>query len=149
MPQGPGEGVKNLFRTSILPCRDVLGRKRFLTPFRDAALAALDRAGRAMLTIGNEPGILAAAPPMILFYLVEVVAELLGTGKVGRLLIEGGRTASALVRRMGWTRASVCCQYAPGVVAMQFTAAPSAIITVKPGSYPWPDEVWRPIALRA
>jgi len=112
----------------------------------DAALAALDRAGLAMLTIADEPGVLAASPPAVLFHLVEVVAELLGTGSVDRLFVEGGRTASALVRRMGWTRATVCRQYAPGVVAMQFRAAPGAILTVKPGSYPWPDEVWRPLA---
>jgi uncharacterized protein YgbK (DUF1537 family) len=122
-------------------------KARNWSPSANAALAALDRAGRAMLTIADEPGILAAPPLTALSRLVDMVAELLGTGKVGRVFVEGGRTASALVRRMGWTRASVCRQYAPGVVAMRFSAAPKAIITVKPGSYPWPDQVWRPIAL--
>jgi len=106
----------------------------------------LDRAGVAMLTIGDEPGPVEASSQMILSRLVEVVAELLETASAGRLFVEGGRTASALVRRMGWARVSVCRQYAPGVVAMQCHAAPRTILTVKPGSYSWPPEVWRPTA---
>ncbi len=77
--------------------------------------------------------------------LVETVVQVLLRENVARLFVEGGGTASALVRRMGWTHASVCRQYAPGVVAMHVDSVPAVIFTTKPGSYPWPKEVWETV----
>ena len=75
-------------------------------------------------------------------YLAELVEQVLATRNVDRLLVEGGGTASALVRRLGWTPMTVRRQYAPGIVAMQISGRPRPILTVKPGSYAWPPEVW-------
>jgi uncharacterized protein YgbK (DUF1537 family) len=97
-----------------------------------------------MVALGSPPGALAAVPRSLLEQLIEAVAQLLGQRPVGRLFVEGGGTASALMRRMGWTSGRVCRQYAPGVVAVQVNARPPVTVTIKPGSYPWPDEVWRP-----
>jgi len=115
----------------------------------DAALDALDRTGVAMLTLGGPPcrhgyprlrRVKPCHPP--LDPLVEVIDDLLSRRNVERLFVEGGGTASALVRRLGWTQTSICRPYVPGVVAMRIPARPGTILTVKPGTYPWPDDVW-------
>ncbi len=109
----------------------------------DAAVAALGQRGVAMVALGSQPGFLPAAPRSLLDHLMEVVSQVIQKQRVDRFFVEGGGTASALVRRMGWTHSRVCRQYAPGVVALQVRTQPPVIVTVKPGSYPWPDEVWR------
>jgi uncharacterized protein YgbK (DUF1537 family) len=75
--------------------------------------------------------------------LAEVVGRLVERGAVARLFVEGGATASAVLRRLGWTRLSVRREVAPGVVALEPLPAGRVIVTIKPGSYPWPEEVLR------
>jgi D-threonate/D-erythronate kinase len=82
---------------------------------------------------------------LLLDRLLDIAVQLVHERNVGRLFVEGGGTASALMRRMGWTRGRVCCQYAPGVVGLKIIARPPLVITVKPGSYPWPDRVWQAV----
>jgi uncharacterized protein YgbK (DUF1537 family) len=108
-----------------------------------AAVAALKQHGTAMMAIGSQPESLATAPRSRLEHLLEAVTQVLQARQAGRLFVEGGGTASVLMRRMGWTHTRVFRQYAPGVVALQVDARPPVVVTVKPGSYPWPDAVWR------
>ena len=51
------------------------------------------------------------------------------------LIIEGGATAWATLRTLGWTRFRIVRQIAPGVV--QMSATNGTLVTLKPGSYPW------------
>jgi uncharacterized protein YgbK (DUF1537 family) len=60
---------------------------------------------------------------------------------LGQVYVEGGATAIALVRRMGWNRLTVLREVAPGVVTLGVGGAPCLWLTVKPGSYRWPDEI--------
>lgn len=113
----------------------------------DAVLVALDRAGIAMIAAfetGSSPTVACSAARA----LIETVVQILRRTNVTHLFVEGGGTASALVRRLGWTRASVCRQYAPGVVAMRVQSGPPVTLTTKPGSYRWPLAVWQPTAGR-
>lgn len=55
--------------------------------------------------------------------------------KPDRLIIEGGATAWATLKVLGWTQFSIVSQHAPGVVTMK--AANGPLVTLKPGSYPW------------
>ncbi len=52
------------------------------------------------------------------------------------LIIEGGATAWATLQTLGWLCFDVMGQLAPGVVQMRATNG--TIVTLKPGSYPWP-----------
>ena len=56
-----------------------------------------------------------------------------------RLIIEGGATAWAVLQALGWTDFEVEGQAAPGVVQMRCVAT-GTLVTLKPGSYPWPTE---------
>ncbi len=77
--------------------------------------------------------------------LCEVIAGLvekvLNEMYIPELLIEGGSTASAIVRRLGWKRFTPCREPLPGVVRMRVNAEQERFITIKPGSYIWPDTV--------
>lgn len=108
----------------------------------DAVRDALDRVGVAMIAAYAETGSSPTTPRSATSILIETVVQVLRRESVARLFVEGGGTASAFVRRMGWTRASVCRQYTPGVVAMRIHNEPAITLTTKPGSYPWPREVW-------
>jgi hypothetical protein len=52
------------------------------------------------------------------------------------LMIEGGATAYAIIQRLGWNSFSIERELAPGVVTIQYK---QTLITLKPGSYPWPS----------
>ena len=55
------------------------------------------------------------------------------------MYIEGGATAAAAVEAMHWTDFRLAGALAPGVVSLRPAAAPHILLTMKPGSYPWPD----------
>jgi D-threonate/D-erythronate kinase len=71
-------------------------------------------------------------------HLAEVVQAVLELTAVGHLWVEGGETASRIVRHLGWQRLEVLRQILPGVVELK-PQPTGPILTVKPGSYPWPQ----------
>lgn len=54
------------------------------------------------------------------------------------LLIEGGATAFAVFKRIGWHSFNIVKEDAPGVVTLSHQ---NLLITLKPGSYPWPSDI--------
>jgi D-threonate/D-erythronate kinase len=70
-----------------------------------------------------------------------LVNEVLQRSMVQELIVEGGATAWALISQSKLTRFYPVEEMAPGVVRMQ-TNDPNLFITVKPGSYRWPDGLW-------
>lgn len=70
-----------------------------------------------------------------------MVQHVLGKIDIRELLIEGGATGRAILDRMGWQRLNVTGEYGPGIVKMQVPGHQDQIVTLKPGSYPWPEEL--------
>jgi uncharacterized protein YgbK (DUF1537 family) len=58
-----------------------------------------------------------------------------------QLHIEGGATASAIVRRMGWKQFLTQDLLASGVGRISPVGWKNMVLTVKPGSYSWPDGI--------
>ena len=58
------------------------------------------------------------------------------------LYVEGGATAACLAERMNWIHFTTQQELAPGIVRLAIPSAPTRYLTAKPGSYPWPEEVW-------
>ena len=70
--------------------------------------------------------------------MAEAAARLLENKTVPiHLLIEGGATAFAIFRRLGWQSFHIVKEDAPGVVTLSHK---KFLITLKPGSYPWPSD---------
>lgn len=59
------------------------------------------------------------------------------------LLIEGGSTASAILEHLGIKKLWPVQELGTGVIRMKPDEGTSYYITTKPGSYQWPEEVWR------
>jgi D-threonate/D-erythronate kinase len=57
------------------------------------------------------------------------------------LIIEGGATAYAILNELDWHTFIPEQELAPGLVRMRVAEAPHLFVTVKPGSYPWPDSI--------
>jgi uncharacterized protein YgbK (DUF1537 family) len=73
----------------------------------------------------------------------QMVRELLTKNTIGHLVVEGGATAAAISEAAEWTSFDVAGEWAPGVIALHPTNAPQLLFTIKPGSYSWPENLWR------
>lgn len=82
--------------------------------------------------------------PLLARHLVQVVKEAPQARPIRHLWVEGGATASLLVRRLGWKRLPVAEELAPGVVSLQIPGSRPLCLTVKPGSYEWPLSLMGP-----
>ncbi len=80
-------------------------------------------------------------PQRLTEYLGATVAAILERAPVEHLLVEGGATAAALIRRFDWRRLHVLRELSPGAVSVQVDGMDNFVLTMKPGSYPWPEEI--------
>lgn len=58
-------------------------------------------------------------------------------------LLTGGTTAACVLTALDWHRLEVVHAWGPGVVTLRPVEAPRFLVTVKPGSYPWPVSLRR------
>lgn len=75
-------------------------------------------------------------------YMATAVAQVLKQTQVGELLLEGGSTAAAVLRKAGITKFVPVQQLAPGVIRMSTKDTQNQLfLTLKPGSYDWPANI--------
>ncbi len=74
-------------------------------------------------------------------HLVRIAAPVLRRAQASQVYVEGGATAVELVRRLRWDRLTVLREVALGVATLRVAAAPWLCLTMKPGSYTWPDQI--------
>lgn len=67
--------------------------------------------------------------------MAEIVKALVSARRPRELVIEGGATAFAILRRIGCDSFTITDEIAPGVIRMM--SAEGMHVTMKPGSYPW------------
>lgn len=72
------------------------------------------------------------------YRLTEIFYLVFSATNPSTLLIEGGATASTILKRMGWTAFSPVREWLPGVVELKLDEEPHCNIIMKPGSYAWP-----------
>jgi D-threonate/D-erythronate kinase len=113
-----------------------------LPAWTEAAAAALASHSQVLLCIDPDSPRDPEGPGTLVNDLLDDVELLLERAAVDHLYVEGGYTASALIRRLGWTRMKVERELAPGVVSLEVPGERRRLLTVKPGSYRWPDAVW-------
>lgn len=89
---------------------------------------------KVMLAIGRPAHVQSSA---LIDRLVETAFPLIENRNDLRIGLEGGATATAFIRRMGWTRFGVIAEGHVGVGSLRPPGGP--LLCVKPGSYPWPD----------
>ena len=109
--------------------------------WRDAILGDLHRHGRALVAVRHPVD--QARTQWVADRLSEAVAAVLSVlSGPSELYVEGGSTASRLARHMDWHEFTALRELAPGVVCLAITGQRTRWLTIKPGSYPWPREIW-------
>ena len=94
-----------------------------------------------MTTIVDEPeaGVTTA---MLTDRFAEAAALVIQAHVIGRVFVEGGNTATAVVQRLGFVQFRARLSPGPGVgVLCPMTQSP-VMFLVKPGSYVWPESVF-------
>ena len=132
---------------SVCPMPDSLlgggtSRELLIEQWTEEVLCALRADGRAIVAIA-EPVVrdvpLARQVAAHMATLTEVVVRCTA---IGELVLEGGATAEAVLARLGWKTWEVLGEYEPGVVQLHAMGEENLLVTVKPGSYPWPADIW-------
>lgn len=72
----------------------------------------------------------------------QLIEGVLSKTVVNELFIEGGATTSSIVGKINYKKFLLLSELAPGVIRMRVEEDPGVNITIKPGSYAWPDIIW-------
>ncbi len=105
--------------------------------------AHLRERATALVAIGDGQPMMGVTSHLLAERLANAVAEILQAGSVSRIMLEGGATASAIMRRLGLNRFNVEPSPGPGVGALRPVGLAGPLFFIKPGSYPWPETVWQ------
>lgn len=71
-----------------------------------------------------------------------VVQKIFEKTPVKELFIEGGSTATAILKKLNIKRCFPVSELAPGVIKMRLAIKDDFFLTLKPGSYDWPVHIW-------
>ena len=104
-------------------------------------VSALQAKPRVILHVGLPQVRDVSLAEMLATHLVRVGEAVLRNAGVGHVFAEGGATAVAVARCMDWRRLAVKSELASGVVALSVIGGGSSLLTIKPGSYAWPEGV--------
>lgn len=104
--------------------------------------AAFEEHPRAIMAVAQPIVQDPALPLKLNCYLSIAVENVLDRVSIEDIYIEGGGTASTIVRRLGWARFTPCRELSHGVVRMRVRKRPNLYLTIKPGSYLWPEGIW-------
>ncbi len=121
--------------------RDDMRTRGFLVKTLDDPVSPdiWEHTDRVLLAIGRPES---GDPSRLTDRLIDRAAALVGDHRDLRLAIEGGATAIACLRRLGWDRFEVIPENHPGVGSLRPPGGP--LLSVKPGSYPWPESLFPP-----
>jgi uncharacterized protein YgbK (DUF1537 family) len=124
---------------------DVFAGSDELSAWADAIATAVTRSGIAVVHVGHAVSGDRAAAQRIQRLLSTLVRLVLERVDLGHLFVDGGATAAAVIRALGWTGLAVRAELAVGVVTLEPPQHQGdRFLTLKPGSYAWPDAVWLP-----
>src|SRR5262249_45603704 len=103
--------------------------------------AALRLNACVVLQLGLPPGSARTLAQQFTEELTDVAARVVRHGATRRVYAEGGATATSLSRRLACRRMMVVRELAPGVVTLRSGGGQNCFLTIKPGSYSWPEAV--------
>ncbi|MBI3879004.1 MAG: hypothetical protein HY301_02945 [Verrucomicrobia bacterium] len=117
----------------------------FPLPHDGTAIAqALRTAPAVAIGIGDGPATHGLTSAALVKHLAASVKRVLAQAATRRVLLEGGATAAAVFRELGWTRLTACQPCAPGVGVLAPIGTTGLELCIKPGSYDWPEGFWPP-----
>lgn len=116
---------------------------KLLQQWTNDTITTLQEYSKAIVTIDQPIARNPALARKLRHHIAALVENVLSRTSIDELFIEGGATASAIVRRLQRTRFFPCAELAPGIVRMRVKEKQNLYLTIKPGSYHWPKKTWR------
>jgi uncharacterized protein YgbK (DUF1537 family) len=108
----------------------------------EEVLCALRANGRAIVAIAEPVVRDVPLARQLAAHMAALTEAVVRRTAIGELVLEGGATAEAVMTRLGWKTWEVLGEYEPGVVQLHAMGEEDLLVTVKPGSYPWPADIW-------
>ncbi|WP_256012314.1 four-carbon acid sugar kinase family protein [Desertivirga xinjiangensis] len=97
--------------------------------------------GTAVIAI--QPGLKGSANAVQLRKIMsDVVKQVFKSVSINELIIEGGSTASSVLNQLSITVLRPVYEYSTGVIRTKVSGFENLYVTLKPGSYNWPAQVW-------
>jgi len=144
-----------LFKNTLHSMANATADDTLIRQWADRILQALSISGRVIIAIlqpvvqaspkgwtGSKPPPAAKLAQNLRITMAAVVQKVFSSAKINELFIDGGATAEAVLRALQWGTFDVTGQYAPGVVQMRVSEGSDNYVTIKPGSYLWPNRIW-------
>jgi len=113
--------------------------KKDLDKWADQTLGILSSYGGAIIAIG-EHGEIKTNAKLLREKLGSVVNLVLDQAEIRELLVEGGSTAFSIIQKLGFSSFIPTEELQQGVVRMKVEGNDNLHLTIKPGSYDWPEE---------
>lgn len=107
--------------------------------WQDLIVRMLTKQGKAIVAI--DPAIHDRSAQELRTMMAKAIDGILKAATPAEIIIEGGATAYAILQAIGWQTLIPEQELAPGLVRMSVGGKPGVHVTVKPGSYPWPDTI--------
>ncbi len=134
-------GAKVVAMPDEIYFNDHLERKQ-LDRWANDVISALANNETVIITALQSPNGKSICGQEITGAVANVVRQAVERNAIENLMLEGGATSQAVMSALG-----VDCLYpsqslAPGVTRMRVDSYPDLQVTMKPGSYRWPEEIW-------
>lgn len=105
-------------------------------------LEALHGQGCAVVTVDHPIIHDAEKAGQLAFHMACLVECIVDRVNLSELFVSGGGTADAIIERMAWDTLNVLGEYQAGVVCAGIAGTEGPTVTIKPGSYAWPENIW-------
>ena len=112
-----------------------------LQTWKNNILHAFSLSGTVVVAINKPVSKLPRIAELLSDFMAKLVMMVVKSEHIEELLIEGGATASCILKYLGWNEFTPVGEIVLGVVRMQVNRHSHICITVKPGSYPWPKNL--------
>ena len=116
--------------------------ERAIDQWTRTVLETLETRGCAIIAVDRPVIRHPESPSQLASMMACLVQGIIQRTSLFELFIEGGHTADTIVERMAWGTLNVLGEYRPGVVCTGVPGGETLRVTIKPGSYAWPDNIW-------
>ena len=116
-------------------------KEAYYTAWCEEVLSLIHKFGTAIIAIDGEKteGKNLVSPLLLRERMAKLVQRVFERENIRELLIEGGSTAHTILQELKLNTFFPVEERAAGVIRMKILENPWLYVTVKPGSYSWPD----------
>lgn len=106
-------------------------------------IQAFETQNQVVISVLQEPNEHSIKPAHIREIIGTLVKKVMDKISINEILIEGGSTGHAIIKKLNFDTFSPIQPLAPGVTRMKIGNTEGLYLTMKPGSYNWPKTIWK------